>query len=140
VDGVDQAIDEAELLLGLFKDEVGTSHCNEVYEKLLPSIPALASVIRFDADGVALCANKREPGFAMSNLDWNQQLKHEVPTIRTDAFFGQASDDWVFAIFSRVNKPDGTFDGSVALGTDRARWPSFASASVLSRRRRSRHR
>jgi two-component sensor histidine kinase len=131
VDGVDQAIDEAELLLGLFKDEIGTSHCNEVYEKLLPSIPALASVIRFDADGVALCANKREPGFAMSNLDWNQQLKHEVPTIRTDAFFGQTSDDWVFAIFTRVNKPDGTFDGSVALGLRSRSLANFARASVL---------
>lgn len=131
VDGVDQAIDEAELLLGLFKDEIGTNHCNEVYDKLLPSIPALSSVIRFDAEGVALCANTRDPGFAMSNPDWNQRLKHEIPTIRTDAFFGQASDDWIFAIFTRVDKPDGTFDGSVALGLRSRSLANFARASVL---------
>lgn len=131
VDGVDQAIDEAELLLGLFKDEIGNSHCNAVFDKLQPSIPALSSVIRFDAEGVALCANLREPGFTMSNPDWNQRLKHEVPTIRTDAFFGKAAEDWIFAIFTRVNKPDGTYDGSVSLGLRSRSLASYARANIL---------
>ena len=132
VDGVDQAIDEAELLLGLFKEEVGSRNCSEVYNKLLPSMPALASIIRYDADGVALCASNREAGFPMSDMDWNRKLQHEVPTLRTEAFFGQATEDWVFAIFSRVNKADGSFDGSVALGLRSRSLASFASASVLS--------
>ncbi|WP_321491247.1 sensor histidine kinase [uncultured Hyphomonas sp.] len=131
VDGVDQAIDEAELLLGLFKGEIGNSQCNAVFDKLQPSIPALSSVIRFDADGVALCANTREPGFTMSNPDWNRRLKHEVPTIRTDAFFGKASEDWIFAIFTRVNKPDGTYDGSVSLGLRSRSLASYARANIL---------
>jgi len=131
VDGVDQTIDEAELLLNLFKDEVGNSRCNEVFDKLQSSVPSLSSVIRFDADGVALCANTREPGFTMSDLDWNQRLKHEVPTLRTDAFFGQASEDWIFAIFARVNKPDGTFDGSVSLGLRSRSLASYARANVI---------
>lgn len=132
VDGVDQAIDEAELLLGLFKEEVGSSNCSEVYNKLLPSMPALSSIIRYDADGVALCASNRDAGFTMSDMDWNRKLQHEVPTLRTEAFFGQATEDWVFAIFSRVNKADGSFDGSVALGLRSRSLASFASASVLS--------
>ncbi|MEO1966212.1 hypothetical protein [Hyphomonas sp.] len=132
VDGVDQTIDEAELLLGLFKDEVGSSNCSEVYNKLLPSIPALSSIIRFDADGVALCASNRDAGFTMSDMDWNKRLRHEVSSLRTDAFFGQATEDWVFGIFSRVDKADGTFDGSVALGLRSRSLASFARASVLS--------
>lgn len=131
VDGVDQTIDEAELLLNLFKDDIGTSNCGEIYNKLLPSVPALSSLIRFDADGVAQCANNREPGFKMSNPDWNQRLKHEVATFRTDAFFGQATEDWIFAIFTRVDTPDGTFDGSVALGLRSRSLASFARASVI---------
>ncbi|KCZ89547.1 sensor histidine kinase [Hyphomonas jannaschiana] len=132
VDGVDQTIDEAELLLGLFKDEVGSRNCSEVYNKLLPSIPALSSIIRFDADGVALCASNRDAGFTMSDMDWNKRLRHEVSSLRTDAFFGQATEDWVFGIFSRVDKADGTFDGSVALGLRSRSLASFARASVLS--------
>ena len=132
VDGVDQTIDEAELLLGLFKDEVGSDNCAQTYDKMLPSIPSLSSIIRFDADGVALCASNREAGFEMSDKSWNRRLRHEVPTLRTDAFFGQATEDWIFAIFARVDKPDGTFDGSVALGLRSQSLASFARASVLS--------
>jgi two-component sensor histidine kinase len=132
VDGVDQSIDEAELLLGLFKDQVGDRNCTSVYDKLLPSVPALSSVIRFDADGIAVCASNREPGFEMSDLDWNERLQHEVQTLRTDAFFGKASEDWIFAIFTRVDKPDGTYDGSVGIGLLSRSLASFARASILS--------
>ncbi len=131
VDGVDQTINEAELLLSLFKDEVGTRNCSKVYKQLLPSVPALSSLVRYDADGVALCASNREPGFKMSNPDWNQRLKHEVSTFRTDAFFGEANEDWIFGIFARVDKPDGTYDGSVAIGLRSRALASFARASVL---------
>lgn len=131
VDGVDQTIDEAELLLDLFKSEVGTSNCTRVYERLRPSVPALSSLIRFDADGVALCTSTGASGFEMSNPDWNQRLRHEVPTLRTDAFFGKTSEDWIFAIFSRVDKPDGSYDGSVAIGLKSRALASFARASIL---------
>ena len=131
VDGVDQTIDEAELLLDLFKSEVGTSNCARVYERLRPSVPALSSLIRFDADGVALCTSTGASGFEMSNPDWNQRLRHEVPTLRTDAFFGKTSEDWIFAIFSRVDKPDGSYDGSVAIGLKSRALASFARASIL---------
>ena len=131
VDGVDQTIDEAELLLDLFKSEVGTRNCARVYERLRPSVPALSSLIRFDADGVALCTSTGASGFEMSNPDWNQRLRHEVPTLRTDAFFGKTSEDWIFAIFSRVDKPDGSYDGSVAIGLKSRALASFARASIL---------
>lgn len=131
VDGVDQTIDEAELLLDLFKSDVGTSNCARVYERLRPSVPALSSLIRFDADGVALCTSNGKSGFEMSNPDWNQRLRHEVPTLRTDAFYGKTSEDWIFAIFSRVDKPDGSYDGSVAIGLKSSSLASFARASIL---------
>jgi len=131
VDGVDQTIDEAELLLDLFKAEVGTSNCARVYERLRPSVPALSSVIRFNADGVALCTSTGASGFEMSNPDWNQRLRHEVPSLRTDAFYGKTSEDWIFAIFSRVDKPDGSYDGSVAIGLKSSSLASFARASIL---------
>ena len=131
VDGVDQSIDEAELLLGLFKDDIGTKNCKPIYDKLQPSIPALSSVIRFDAEGMALCTSAGTSGFEMTDPAWNRQLKHEVPTLRTDAFFGQTSEDWIFAIFSRIDKPDGTYDGSVSIGLRSRALAGFARANIL---------
>lgn len=132
VDGVDQSIDEAELLLGLFKDEIGTKNCIPVFEKLAPSLPALSSVIRFDKDGVAMCASTGTSGFKMSNPDWNTALRHEVQTLRTDAFYGQTSDDWIFAVFRRVDAADGSYDGSVSMGLRSRSLAGFARASILS--------
>ena len=131
IDGVDQSIDEAELLLGLFKTDVGTKNCIPVYNKLQSSIPALSSVVRFDADGVALCASNGESGFKMSNPEWNRRLKHEIPTLRTDAFYGRTSEDWIFAIFSRIDKPDGSYDGSVSIGLRSRALAGFARANIL---------
>ena len=116
IDGMDQSIDEAELLLHVFKSDVGTTGCVRVFEELRPNIPAMSSIIRFDANGVALCASNGSSGFQMTDLSWNEALKREAPVLRTDAFYGQTSEDWIFAIFARVDQPDGTYDGSVALG------------------------
>jgi len=132
VDGVDQSIDEAELLLGLFKDDIGTKNCIPVFEKLAPALPALSSVIRFDKDGVAMCTSTGASGFEMSNPDWNTALRHEVQTLRTDAFYGQTSDDWIFAVFRRVDAPDGSYDGSVSMGLRSRALAGFARASILS--------
>jgi len=131
VDGVDQAIDEADLLLNLFRDEIGTRNCIPIFRKLQPAIPALSSLIRFDADGVAVCSSDGEPGFEMSNMDWNKALRHEVPALRTDAFYGQTSEDWIFAVFRRVDAPDGSYDGSVAIGLKSRALAGFARANIV---------
>lgn len=131
VDGVNQSVNEAQLLLGLFKDDVGTTQCANIYDKLRPSLPSLTSVIRFDADGMALCSSSGKTGFEMSNPDWNRSLQHELPMLRTDAFYGTTTEDWIFAVFARVDKPDGNYDGSVAIGLRARALAGFARASIL---------
>jgi len=131
VDGVEQSIDEAELLLDIYKPQVGNSQCREVYNEMERHIPALSGLIRFDADGVALCASNGKSGFHSSNPEWHETLKHETPELRTDAFYGAASDDWIFAIFSRVDKPDGSFDGSVSIGLRSLELAGLARTKIL---------
>ncbi len=131
VDGVEQSIDESELLLTLFQDDVGKKNCKAVYDRLKRHLVALSSVIRFNKDGIADCSSNGTSGFEMSHPEWHDILRHESQTFRSDAFFGQTTQDWVFGVYSRVDAPDGSFDGSVSIGLRSQALAGLARSSVV---------
>lgn len=116
IDDVEQRLATAESYLQFFEPEILRGGCGNVFHRLSPVIPSLKNVVRFNAEGVAVCTAIGEPGFEISIPSTLTRLRQGEQIVRTDAFQGAVSHVQLFGIHSRVQDPFGAFDGSVGFG------------------------
>lgn len=116
IDRVEQYMSTSETMLEVFREEIAAGRCDRVYMILQDHLPALTNVARIEPDGVSSCSAVGEVGLAIPNKDWLEALAQGRQSVRTDAFYGEASGQWLFAIFHRIDQPDGAFAGAAVLG------------------------
>lgn len=116
VDSIEQSLDQAEILLVLFKDEVAKGKCVQVLTALDDAVPSLVNVVRYDASGVSVCSAAGLTGHRIAQDVWLAKLQFEKPVLRTDSFLGPATKEWIFGIFVRLDEPDGSFGGAAMFG------------------------
>ncbi|MEQ9315854.1 MAG: sensor histidine kinase [Henriciella sp.] len=120
VEIADRALDEIEQLLAtvdtlqqIYADDMAAGGCKGVYEAISPRMPELANVAYFDANGIAQCSAVGEAGGATSQPAALELLREGATMVRTDAFFGQLSQTWLFSTMRRVEDEDGAFGGAI---------------------------
>ena len=112
IDGVDQSLDEAELLLTLFESRIANGECSGIYNQLTEYLPALSNVISYDAEDNVTCAAIGQPRISREAKLLHDNLRAGKDFIlRSDAFFGDSSNAWIFSISRRVEGPAGEFEG-----------------------------
>lgn len=116
IDLVEQNLAEAELLLHLYRNEIFNGDCKQVFDLIRLERPIITNVIAVDDSGTTTCSAVGEVGQPLNNPLWHVQLEQGAETLRTNAFYGSLSQDWVFAIFNRLSADSGTFAGAVGFG------------------------
>lgn len=125
IDDLEQNLATAESYLHFFAEEIRLDGCGIVYDRLSTVIPSLSNVVHFDNEGVAQCTAIGEPGFNVSIPDVRLRLASGARTVRTDAFYGPVSHDFLFAIHERIDDAFGQFDGSVSFAINAHQLASF---------------
>ena len=115
LDGVEQSINEATLMLTLYRDDLTRRRCKKVFNILQDRIVPLANVARFDTEGVATCSAISDSGWSLPDPENNARLKRGEKTVRSDTYFSERSGEWLFAILMRLEDEDGEFAGSAGL-------------------------
>lgn len=137
---VESALNNAEIVLALFKPDIEAGACKRVFDEIKPLISPLSNIARFDANGIATCSALGEPGYRIAQIGWYEKLRGAQAVLRTESFFGEKSKDWLFAILSRSVAEDGGFDGVVSMGLradgladliDRTALPEGVEVSVV---------
>lgn len=116
IDLVEQNLAEAELLLHLYRDEIFSGSCKQVFDIIRVERPIITNVIAVDENGVTTCSAVGEIGQSLDDPSWHEHLEQGTQTLRTSAFYGRSSQDWVFAIFNRLTSESDDFLGSVGFG------------------------
>lgn len=115
LDGVEQSINGATLMLTLYRDDLVRRRCKKVFNILQDRVVPLANVARFDTDGVATCSAVSDPGWSLPDPENNARLKRGEKTVRSDTYFSDQTGEWLFAILMRLEDADGAFAGSAGL-------------------------
>ncbi|MFC7292682.1 sensor histidine kinase [Hirschia litorea] len=115
IDDVEQSLSTAEILLEVFSAQIAAGRCTDVEGWLKEKVPALSTVVFFDADGISQCASQGEAGFPIVDMEWNERLKAGEKIIRTDAFYGKGLKEWMFAILARL-EVNGDYKGAASFG------------------------
>lgn len=115
LDGIEQSIDEAALLLTLHREDLVRRRCKGVYSTLTEVVVPLSNVARFDEDGVAICSATSDPGWTLPNSAINERLKRGEKLIRTNTYYSERTHEWVFAILLRLEDSEEAFAGSAGL-------------------------
>ena len=119
IDGVNQSLQQAELLLSLYEPRLSAGECSGVYNELIEYIPSLTNVVAFDEKSDVICAAVGSPKLSRENQVLHDRLRSGGDSFaRSDAFFGSASEEWLFALNKRVENETGEFTGinTFALG------------------------
>ena len=119
IDGVNQSLQQAELLLSLYEPRLAAGECSGVYNELSAYLPSLTNVVAFDENSKVICSAVGAPVLRRENQVLHDRLRAGGDSFaRSDAFFGSASDKWVFALNKRVEDEAGNFTGinTFALG------------------------
>ncbi len=119
IDGVNQSLQQAELLLSLYEPRLSAGECSGVYNELIEYIPSLTNVVAFDENSDVICAAVGSPKLSRENQVLHDRLRSGGDSFaRSDAFFGSASEEWLFALNKRVENETGEFTGinTFALG------------------------
>ena len=116
IDRVEQYMSTSETMLEVFKEEVAAGRCQRVYMILEDHLPALTNIARTDTSGMTTCSAAGEVGLQVPNPNWLKVLADGRKSVRTDAFYGEASGQWLFAILQRIDGPDQKFSGAAVLG------------------------
>ena len=131
LDGVEQSINEATLMLTLYRDDLVRRRCKKVFNILKDRILPLANVARFDTEGVATCSAVSAPGWSLPDPENNARLKRGEKTVRSDTYFSDRSEEWLFAILIRLEDAEGAFAGSAALELRTEQLASLTHADAL---------
>ena len=115
LDGIEQSIDEAALLLTLHRGDLVRRRCTSVYNTLAEVVVPLSNVARFDEDGVAICSATSDTGWTLPNPANNERLKRGEKLIRTDTYYSERTHEWLFAILLRLEDSEESFAGSAGL-------------------------
>ncbi len=116
IDRVEQYMSTSETMLEVFREEIAAGRCQRVYMVLGDHLPALTNVMRFDANGVSTCTSTGAVGSPLPDANWLAILREGRSSLRTDAFYGEQSGQWLYAVLHRLDGPDGSFSGVAALG------------------------
>lgn len=116
VDALEKSLEQAEVLLVLFKDEIAKGKCAQVMSALDAAVPALVNVSNFDRQGVSSCSAAGATGHRIFNDLWLAELQFESPVVRTQSYLDPATKEWIFGIFVRLDEADGAFAGAAAFG------------------------
>lgn len=116
IDRVEQYMSTSETMLEVFREEIAAGRCQRVYMILQDHLPALTNVALVGTDGLTSCSAVGGPGVALPDEDWMKMLADGRESVRTDAFYGESSKQWLFAILKRIDGPDGKFAGAAVLG------------------------
>ena len=112
IDGVNQSLQQAELLLSLYEPRLTAGECSGVYNELSEYLPSLTNVVAFDKHSEVVCASVGTPTLSRDNQVLHDRLRAGGDSFaRSDAFFGSASDEWLFALNKRVEDEAGNFVG-----------------------------
>ncbi|WP_156945370.1 sensor histidine kinase [Hyphomonas johnsonii] len=115
IDGVEQSIQEASLLLSLYQTQVFNGQCSGIFKRLSPHLPAISNIIAFDTEGRPTCSAVGNASEALSNQNWNERLKRGERVIRSDTFFDDKTKQWIFAVLLRQDGADGAYAGSIGV-------------------------
>ncbi len=116
IDRVEQYMSTSETMLEVFHEEIAAGRCQRVYMILKDHLPALTNIARVGPNDRTDCTSAGEVGVTIPNPEWLDLLGSGRSSVRTDAFYGEASGQWLFAIFRRINGPNGEYAGASALG------------------------
>ena len=112
IDGVNQSLEQAELLLSLYEPRLAAGECSGVYNELSTHLPSLTNVVAFDENSNVICASLGAPQLSRENELLHDRLRSGGDSFaRSDAFFGVASDQWLFTLNKRVEDEAGNFIG-----------------------------
>ncbi|KCZ51005.1 hypothetical protein HY29_06545 [Hyphomonas beringensis] len=112
IDGAGQSLKEAELLISLYESRIAAGQCSGTYNELTEYLPALSNVIFYGPDSTLECAAVGKPTPTRETKIIHDRLRAGGDvTLRSDAFFGNASNAWLFTISRRVEGPAGDFKG-----------------------------
>ncbi|MFT5776580.1 sensor histidine kinase [Hyphomonas sp.] len=131
LDGVEQSINEATLMLTLQRDDLAHRRCKKVFNILQDRIVPLANVARFDTEGVATCSAASDPGWSLPDPENNARLKRGEKTVRSETYFSDRSGEWLFAILMRLEDEEGAFAGSAGLELRTEQLASLMHADAL---------
>jgi len=131
LDGVEQSINEATLMLTLQRDDLARRRCKKVFNILQDRIVPLANVARFDTEGVATCSAASDPGWSLPDPENNARLKRGEKTVRSETYFSDRSGEWLFAILMRLENEEGAFAGSAGLELRTEQLASLMHADAL---------
>ncbi len=115
-DSVEQAIKQAESLLLVFQPEIEKNQCEKTFEKVIIGTSLVSNVVQFDADGKALCNARGKPGFEVYDTNWIDEVQHNSGVLRTEAFWGSESKDWLFSILLASRDEENNFIGASTFG------------------------
>lgn len=119
IDGVNQSLQQAELLLSLYEPRLNAGECSGVFSELSVHLPSLTNVVAFDETSEVECSAVGTPRLSPENRLLHDRLRAGADELaRSDAFYGSASDQWIFALNKRVEDESGAFSGvhTFALG------------------------
>ena len=116
VDSVEKSIEQAEILIELFKNEIAKGKCSPVQAAVTNALPSLVNVVRYDANGVALCSSAGDPGHRIPDSIWLANLQFNEPVLRTGSFVEPVTNEWIFGIFVRLDDEAGSFGGAAMFG------------------------
>lgn len=114
IDGIEQALSTVDTLQQIYLPSFQQNECADVYKTVGPRISALTNIVVFDEDGTVTCSAVGEPGIKTGQPESFAELKAGETSVRTDAFFGQLSQTWLFSILRRVEDEEGQFIGGVS--------------------------
>ena len=132
IDGVNQSLQQSELLLSLYEPRLRAGECSGVYNDLSAFLPSLTNVVAFDENSEVICAAVGKPTLNRENQVIHDRLRAGGDTLaRSDAFFGTASEEWLFALNKRVEDESGNFDGINTFALSAVKLANLVQAGYL---------
>ncbi len=116
VDGMERALDAAGLFLRSFIPEIAAGECQMVKRRVETVLPYVTNVTTFNAEGLAICSGRGQPGTIISDRDWLERLRNGERMLQTNAFYGPVSNEWLFSILHRLeDEGTGEFTGVASI-------------------------
>ena len=126
VDSVEKSLEQAEILIDLFKGEVAKGKCTPVQAAVQNALPSLVNVVSYNVEGVAICSSAGDAGHPIPDKMWLAKLQFDDPIYRSNAFLGPVTQQWLFSILVRIDDDNGAFGGAVMFGLRAATLADFA--------------
>lgn len=131
IDELEQKFAKAEFFLSLFADDITEANCSEIFTRLKNELSTLNNLALFDKNGVATClSNTSSKGISMRNSSWTDRLRSGEKIIRTDAFYGPVSEQFLIALIHRIDDQGGNFAGSISIGISTVMLASYLESHM----------